>query len=155
MYLSFAPLAAIGAVMFFNAGLAAQTAPREPAPSAKPDSATQASPATHAQSAGEVTDPVADPKALVTLGHARFTVLTPELIRMEWAADGKFEDHASFVFLNRRLPVPKFETTVSVDGQNAVHTIKTGILTSLIPIPATAVSLPAISKSNSPSMASR
>ena len=115
--------------MFFNAGLAAQTAPRVPAPSAKPDSATQASPATHAQSAGEVTDPVADPKALVTLGHARFTVLTPELIRMEWAADGKFEDHASFVFLNRRLPVPKFETTVSVDGQNAVHTIKTGILT--------------------------
>ncbi len=29
---------------------------------------------------------------------------------MEWAADGKFEDHASFVFINRRLPVPKFHT---------------------------------------------
>ena len=42
------------------------------------------------------------------VGKARFTVLTPELIRMEWAADGKFEDHASFVFINRRLPVPKF-----------------------------------------------
>src|SRR6202000_39779 len=55
-----------------------------------------------------VNDPVADPRAVVTLGHARFTVLTPQLIRMEWAADGKFEDHASFVFLNRRLPVPKF-----------------------------------------------
>ena len=55
-------------------------------------------------------DPVADPKAVVTLGHARFTVLTPELIRMEWAADGKFEDHASFVFINRRLPVPKYST---------------------------------------------
>jgi len=55
-------------------------------------------------------NPVADPRAVVTLGHARFTVLTPELIRMEWAADGKFEDHASFVFLNRRLQVPKFET---------------------------------------------
>ncbi|HTY83262.1 MAG TPA: TIM-barrel domain-containing protein, partial [Silvibacterium sp.] len=52
--------------------------------------------------------PVADPKAVVVVGHARFTVLTPQMIRMEWAADGKFEDHASFVFLNRRLPVPKF-----------------------------------------------
>jgi hypothetical protein len=27
---------------------------------------------------------------------------------MEWAADGKFEDHASLVFLNRKLPVPEF-----------------------------------------------
>jgi len=45
----------------------------------------------------------------VTFGKARFTVLAPELIRMEWAADGRFEDHASFVFLNRRLPVPPFE----------------------------------------------
>ena len=52
--------------------------------------------------------PVANPKAVVIDGHARFTVLTPQLIRMEWAADGKFEDHASFVFLNRRLPVPEF-----------------------------------------------
>jgi alpha-glucosidase (family GH31 glycosyl hydrolase) len=51
---------------------------------------------------------VADPQATVLFGHARFTVLTPQLIRMEWAAEGKFEDHASLVFLNRRLPVPEF-----------------------------------------------
>ena len=57
------------------------------------------------------------------MGNARFTVLTPELIRMEWAADGKFEDHASFVFLNRRLPVPKFEKSVARDGKTL--TIKT------------------------------
>ena len=56
-------------------------------------------------------NPVADPKAVVIVGKARFTVLTPQLIRMEWAADGKFEDHASFVFINRRLPVPKFDQT--------------------------------------------
>ncbi len=55
-----------------------------------------------------VYNPVADPKAIVRAGGARFTILTPQLIRMEWAADGKFEDHASLVFLNRRLPVPKF-----------------------------------------------
>ena len=53
-------------------------------------------------------DPVADPHAVVILGHARFTVLTSQLVRMEWSADGKFEDHASLVFLNRRLPVPHF-----------------------------------------------
>ena len=63
-----------------------------------------------AQAISDVTNPVADPKAVVTVGNARFTVLTPQLIRMEWSADGKFEDHASFVFINRRLPVPKFET---------------------------------------------
>jgi len=69
--------------------------------------------------------PVADPKAVVVIGHARFTVLTPQLIRMEWAADGKFEDHASFVFLNRRTQVPKF--TQSVEGQQL--SIDTGALT--------------------------
>jgi alpha-glucosidase len=67
------------------------------------------------------------------VGHARFTVLTPQLIRMEWSADGKFEDHASFVFLNRRLPVPKFEQVIDRSGptndpQNTL-TIKTSALT--------------------------
>src|SRR5580704_12515381 len=61
-------------------------------------------------------DPVADPRAVVTTGHARFTILTPQLIRMEWAADGKFEDHASLVFLNRRLPVPEFTNVSAPDG---------------------------------------
>jgi alpha-glucosidase len=70
---------------------------------------------------------VADPNAVVTLGNARFTVLTPQLIRMEWAADGKFEDHASFVFLNRRMPVPEFEKTFANGFQKL--TIKTNALT--------------------------
>ena len=61
-------------------------------------------------------DPVADPRAVVTTGHARFTILAPQLIRMEWAADGKFEDHASLVFLNRRLPVPEFTHESAPDG---------------------------------------
>ncbi len=51
----------------------------------------------------------ADPSAIIVLGHARFTVLTPQLIRMEWAADGHFEDRPSMLFLNRRLTVPKFK----------------------------------------------
>ncbi|MGA2205893.1 MAG: TIM-barrel domain-containing protein [Terracidiphilus sp.] len=73
-------------------------------------------------------DPVADPKAIVIIGNARFTILTPQLIRMEWSADGKFEDHASFVFINRRLPAPKFEKSLSTDGRDTL-TIKTDALT--------------------------
>ncbi|MGC0775860.1 MAG: TIM-barrel domain-containing protein [Candidatus Acidiferrum sp.] len=71
-------------------------------------------------------DPVADPRAVAIVGHARFTVLTPQLIRMEWAADGKFEDHASLVFLNRKLPVPQFTHETAPGGARAV--IKTSAL---------------------------
>ena len=118
MHLSFATLAAIplaiglSAIAINSVSLAAQAPPGVPPTPAKPNvSVTPSGPATHPQASGEVDNPIADPKAVVTVGHARFTVLTPQLIRMEWAADGKFEDHPSFVFLNRRMPVPKFETT--------------------------------------------
>ena len=69
----------------------------------------------------EIDNPVADPRAIVTVGHARFTVLTSRMIRMEWADDGSFEDHASLVFINRRLPVPKF--TQSLVGGSATQQI--------------------------------
>ncbi len=72
-------------------------------------------------------DPAADPRAEVVLGKARFTVLTPQLIRMEWAEDGKFENHASFVFINRRLPVPPYTKKVTDSGRKL--TIKTSYLT--------------------------
>ena len=74
-------------------------------------------------------NPVADPKAVVIVGKARFTILTPQLIRMEWAADGKFEDHASFVFINRRLPLPKFDQTELTAGTAKTIAIKTSALT--------------------------
>jgi alpha-glucosidase len=88
--------------------------------------------AARAQSAGipAADDPVADPKAVVTVGNARFTVLTPQLIRMEWSADGKFEDHASFVFINRRLPVPKFQKGLMItDPRHPQILITTSALT--------------------------
>jgi hypothetical protein len=50
----------------------------------------------------------ADPRAVIIDGNTRFTILPPQLIRMEWAADGRFEDRPSFVFLNRRMPVSSF-----------------------------------------------
>jgi alpha-glucosidase len=108
--------------------LTAQTAAPATGQAAKPAVAAASTPVVQPKPAETATDPVADPKAVVTLGNARFTVLTPELVRMEWAADGKFEDHASFVFLNRRLPAPKFEKTVTKGGQNQVMTIKTSAL---------------------------
>jgi alpha-glucosidase len=54
--------------------------------------------------------PVADAGAIVVSGEARFTILTPALIRMEWSKAKAFEDRASFTFVNRQLDVPKFET---------------------------------------------
>ena len=56
------------------------------------------------------TKPVADPKAVIG-GNAskyRFTVLTPGLLRYEWAPDSQFEDRASVFAINRQLPVPSF-----------------------------------------------
>lgn len=61
---------------------------------------------------GPQSDPVADPAAVVVSGDVRFTVLTPEMIRIEWRSgcDKAFEDHATFAVINRRLPVPAYRT---------------------------------------------
>lgn len=53
-------------------------------------------------------NPVANPEAVVICGKARFTVLTPEMIRIEYSAKGIFEDQATFTVTNRRLKVPRF-----------------------------------------------
>ena len=110
-----------------SVGLAAQTAALGAEGAAK--SAAMEASAMQPKVVGETANPVADPKAVVTQGNARFTLLTPELIRMEWAADGKFEDRASFVFLNRRLPTPKFEQQLERIDASQQLTIKTSALT--------------------------
>lgn len=69
-------------------------------------------------------NPVANSKSVVISGNARFTVLTNRMIRMEWEPNGKFEDRASFVFINRNLPVPQF--TISHDSGDLI--INTGKL---------------------------
>ncbi|HNX65921.1 MAG TPA: glycoside hydrolase family 31 protein [Bacteroidales bacterium] len=58
--------------------------------------------------AAQANNPLANPSAMVVAGNVRFTILTPGIIRMEYSADGVFEDHASLTFLNRNLPVPAF-----------------------------------------------
>ncbi len=68
-------------------------------------------------------NPVANPAAVVTCPDARFTVLTPGLIRMEWDAAGQFEDHASLLYLNRDLPVPQY-SKAEKDGYLSIQTEK-------------------------------
>ena len=55
--------------------------------------------------------PKANDAAVVVSGNARFTVLTDRIIRMEWSADGFFEDNATLAIVNRELPVPEFRVT--------------------------------------------
>lgn len=54
-------------------------------------------------------NPVANPDATVTSGNARFTVLTPEMVRIEYSDKALFEDRATFAIINRNLDVPAFE----------------------------------------------
>ena len=66
-----------------------------------------------AATAQEEFAPEASADATVTVGNARFTVLTDRLIRMEWAENGAFEDRATLGIVNRNLPVPPFRTAKS------------------------------------------
>lgn len=63
----------------------------------------------------------APPSHTVRDGAARFEVLTPTLIRLEYAADGSFEDGATFNVINRALPKPKFSAT-HTDGWLVINT---------------------------------
>lgn len=54
-------------------------------------------------------DSFAHPDALVQGDQYRFTVLTPQLIRMEYQAQGNFEDRPTQIVLNRNFAVPEFK----------------------------------------------
>ncbi len=67
------------------------------------------------------TNPVAHPDAVVKSGKARFTVLTPEMIRIQYSHKEAFEDRATFAIVNRHLPVPHF-TKEEKDGYLYIKT---------------------------------
>ncbi len=50
-------------------------------------------------------NPVARKEAIVKSGNVRFTVLTPEMIRIEHSDLGEFEDRATFAIQNREMDV--------------------------------------------------
>ena len=70
-------------------------------------------------------NPQANAEAVVRSGHARFTVLTPEMIRIQYSERDLFEDRATFAVVNRNLPVPTF----TKEESNGWLVIKTDALT--------------------------
>jgi Glycosyl hydrolases family 31/Domain of unknown function (DUF5110)/NPCBM-associated, NEW3 domain of alpha-galactosidase/Carbohydrate binding module (family 6)/IPT/TIG domain len=69
------------------------------------------------------TAPAAATSGVIVDGHARFEVLTPTVVRLEYAADGAFEDATTFNVVNRDFAVPQYTTDV-VDGWREIRTDK-------------------------------
>lgn len=73
----------------------------------------------------EVLNPLADSAAMVVSGKVRFTILTSQMIRIQYSSSAKFEDRATFAIVNRRLPVPEYK----VEEDNGYLYIRTEHLT--------------------------
>src|SRR5574344_922481 len=58
--------------------------------------------------AHEVNNPTAADGAIVRFSYMRFTVLTPQLVRIQCSRNRSFEDRATFAVINRNLPIPKY-----------------------------------------------
>ncbi len=69
-------------------------------------------------------EPVAHPQSAIICGHARFTLLTSRLIRLEWSASAQFEDRATFAFPTRHADPPPH----SCDQHGDQFLVKTGAL---------------------------
>jgi hypothetical protein len=69
-------------------------------------------------------EPAANPDSLVVSGRARFTILTPRLIRLEWSETSQFEDRGTYAFPTRYGPAPD----VATQTKGGVLTIDTGTL---------------------------
>ncbi len=67
-------------------------------------------------------DPAVAAVAAVTDGSARFDVLTPTLIRMQYAGDGAFTDATTFNVVNRSFTPPAYTTSVTADGYREIRT---------------------------------
>lgn len=57
---------------------------------------------------GIAIEPQTNKRAIIELDEVRFSILTPRVIRMEWDPNSAFNDNASFIFVNRNVPVPHF-----------------------------------------------
>ncbi|MEZ6084537.1 MAG: hypothetical protein R3E58_11515 [Phycisphaerae bacterium] len=64
--------------------------------------------------------PIANDDATIKSGHARFTILTPEMIRMEWSPSNSFEDRALLhLHQSQPLKVPKYNIAATVNGSSS------------------------------------
>jgi hypothetical protein len=66
-------------------------------------------------------DGKAHQNATVIAGDARFEVLAPDVIRLEYAPGGKFLDQPTYTILDRSLPVPPY-TVSRADGWLTIRT---------------------------------
>ncbi len=67
------------------------------------------------------TSPVARKESVIQGAQYRFTVLTPQMIRMEFSGDGRFTDLATKTVINRDFPSPSFRI-VEEDDQLEIIT---------------------------------
>lgn len=58
----------------------------------------------------------ADKKAIIQGEKYRFTLLTEEMIRLEYSEDGQFEDRATQCVVNRKFEVPKYQVIENADS---------------------------------------
>ncbi|MBS1272043.1 MAG: Alpha-xylosidase BoGH31A [Candidatus Marinimicrobia bacterium] len=72
---------------------------------------------------GNIAFPVKAPDNDIKEGNARFQVITPMVIRMEYAPDGNFENRQTFFVINRTPQQVDFETSTS-DGWRFIETSK-------------------------------
>jgi len=61
------------------------------------------------------------PESIIAGVNYRFTILTPQLVRMEYAPDGIFENRPTQVVLNRNFAMPEF-TVYETDSQLEIDT---------------------------------
>ncbi|HEX7303448.1 TIM-barrel domain-containing protein [Lentzea sp.] len=63
----------------------------------------------------------AQPNGTVTSGQARFQILSPTLVRTEYAGDSRFENAATYNVVNRTFPTPSYTSRVT-DGWLVITT---------------------------------
>ena len=69
----------------------------------------------------EEINPVANPLSVIIEGKARFTILTPHIIRLEYDSTGQFVDEPSLLVINRKLEPVAYKKSI----QNGFLVIKT------------------------------
>jgi len=63
------------------------------------------------------------PTGIVLAGPARFEILTPTLVRLEYAADERFENRPTMLAFNRTIDPPRYTTQTS-DGTLVIRTAR-------------------------------
>ena len=66
------------------------------------------------------TSPMCKEESIIKGENYRFTVLTPQMIRLEYSKTGIFEDRATQTVINRNFDVPKFKV---IDNDNSLEII--------------------------------